>query len=55
MNITTYERLDGVQNIIESDEDEANAEFQELCEMIDGTVGFVAITLLLCVVAFILM
>tara|TARA_B100000287_G_scaffold275329_1_gene259345 strand:+ start:529 stop:687 length:159 start_codon:yes stop_codon:yes gene_type:complete len=41
-----YERIDGRQVPVENEEDIKTAEFMEMCDMIDGTVGLLFIGLI---------
>ena len=51
MNTTTYERLDGTSEPVECEEDILNAEFKEMCDMIDGVMGLVSIAAFICLMA----
>jgi hypothetical protein len=55
-NITTtqgdkmeyYERIDGRKVPVRDEEDIKTAEFEELCDMNDGTIGLCALTIIFC-------
>jgi hypothetical protein len=43
-----YERIDGRKVPVRDEEDIKTAEFEELCDMIDGTIGLCALTIIFC-------
>jgi hypothetical protein len=45
MEKTFYDKITGERVRINCEEDLLNAEYEEMCDMIDGTIGLIAIAL----------
>ena len=45
MEKTFYDKITGERVVINCEEDLINAQFEEMCDVIDGTIGLIAIAL----------
>ena len=46
MEKTFYDNITGERVIIDCEEDLLNAQFEEMCDIIDGTIGLIAISII---------
>ena len=53
MENTYYDRITGERDIIECEEDLLNAKYEELCDIIDGTIGLCTLTAIFCLLTLI--
>ena len=45
MKKTFYDKITGERVVINCEEDLLNAQFEEMCDVVDGTIGLIAIAL----------